>query len=585
MFRERFQEEIEYLRELGRAMAREYPVLEPFLDGAEGDAAIERILEGAAFLSAQLREKLDDDIPELTHPMLEALAPQLMRPGPAMSLLEFLPQGQLVSEPLRVPAGTEVDSREVEGVSCRFQTAWDVTLLPIGLEDARIEGEVDGPCELVLDFMLATGVKPEDLDLDRIRLFLTGDPEVRSTLYHFLAEAVGDVTIRPEGEGPAAARRLPPDAVRPAGFREDERLWPEAGGLPPAFRLLHEFFTFSEKFWFVDVEGVGNLGLLGDGRKFALRIAFDRPRPPALRASPSDFRLNCTPIVNLFTRKSEAIPLVSGRSEFRVVPVDAEAGRVEVYGVNKVEGWTQGAVERQEFPAFDTLALPGSRTEGAAFFRVRSGASVADRRVDTWISLVDEHQLPANLEVDSGIAELLCTNGDLPAQLGEGEIDRATVTSPPVARFRNIGRVTPGAMPPIDAELPWRLLAQFSLNRHALANASALRWVIASFDLRGLRDRQARRATERWLDGILDVRAVPEDVFSQGIASRGVCIEVELDAACFDGPGEISLFVRLLAELAPMFATENAATRLVAVIQPSGERWESPTRFGRQPVI
>lgn len=584
MFRDFFQEEIEYLRELGRSMVREYPVLEPFLAAPEGDAAIERILEGTAFLAAGLRRKLDDDLPELTHPLLEALAPPLMRPGPAMSILEFEPVGQMVTEPYVVRAGTEVDSAEVEGVVCRFRTAWPVTLLPLHLSGARLEGDVGATPTLVLELALTPGVKLQDLAMDGLRLYLSGEPETRSALYYFLSQAVAEVALRVPGQR-GQERRLPPDSVRPAGFGPGEGLWPDPPGLPLAYRLLQEYFTFRGKFHFVDVRGIGSLATLGEGRELELAVRFDQPRVPDLRAAREDFRLYCTPIVNLFTRKSEALPLGSGRSEYRIEPVDAERDHVEVYSVERIEGWTRGTVERIEVPRYDSIRQAAGEADGAVFFRTRGESSVVERRVDTWVSFIDAGQRRATPAADTAVAELLCTNGDLPAQIGVGDVSRATVTSPPVARFRNVCPVTPGAVPPIDAELPWRLLAQFAQNRHVLADADALRWVLSSFDLRGLRDRQAARATQRLLDGVASVAACVEDVFHRGVPARGLRVDVELDADCFDGRGEMALFARVLGELLPLYATENASVRLVVSVVPTGERWERPARRGTQPVL
>ena len=583
MFRDTFAEELEYLRELGRAMAREYPVLAPFLDAPEGDPAIERILEGTAFLSAGLREKLDDDVPELTHAILESLAPALMRPGPATSILAFQPIGQMVSEPHRVPAGTEVDARAVEGVSCRFRTVWDVTLLPLALVSAGVQGDVGATPELLLRLQLSTGTKPEDLVIDALRFHLAGAPEVRSALQAWLGEWVADVRLRVPGS--ERLRQLSPQSVRPVGFAPGEGLWRDAPRVPRVYRLLQEYFTFPEKFSFVDFTGIGRLDWLGDARELEIALRFSRPRAPELQAGPENFLLHCTPIVNLFTRKSAPIPLGSGLGEYRVEPADAQEGRVEVHSVERVEGWTRGAVERIAFPRFDTLARRGAAGQEDVWFRTRQAASVVERRVDTWVSFVDASQQRAPVKADTAVADLLCTNGDLPAQLGPGDVDRATSSSPPVARFRNVGLVVPGAMPPIDAELPWRLLAQFSPNRHLLSGPEPLRFLLASFDLRGLRDRQARRATERRLDGIAGVRTRVEDVFHRGAPARGLCVELELDAECFDGPGELWLFTRLIEEALPLFATENATTRLVVHVQPTGERRERPARRGVQPIL
>ena len=64
--KEKFVEELDYLRRLGRVFSRKNPALEPFLGTSARDADVERLLEGCAFLTAKLRLKTEDDLPETT---------------------------------------------------------------------------------------------------------------------------------------------------------------------------------------------------------------------------------------------------------------------------------------------------------------------------------------------------------------------------------------------------------------------------------------------------------------------------------------------------------------------------------------
>lgn len=63
-----FEAEMRYLREAGKEFAQAYPDRAAMLNldkpGAR-DPYVERLFEGFAFLMGRLREKLDDDLPEL----------------------------------------------------------------------------------------------------------------------------------------------------------------------------------------------------------------------------------------------------------------------------------------------------------------------------------------------------------------------------------------------------------------------------------------------------------------------------------------------------------------------------------------
>lgn len=46
----------------------------------DADPDIERLLEGVAFLTGNLRQKIEDEFPELTHGLIKMLWPNYLRP-------------------------------------------------------------------------------------------------------------------------------------------------------------------------------------------------------------------------------------------------------------------------------------------------------------------------------------------------------------------------------------------------------------------------------------------------------------------------------------------------------------------------
>ncbi len=90
-FNQYYQSELSALRLLGRRFSERNPALAPFLGEAGQDPDVERLLEGFAFLTGRLRQKLDDELPELTHSLMHLLWPNYMRPIPAFSILQFDP--------------------------------------------------------------------------------------------------------------------------------------------------------------------------------------------------------------------------------------------------------------------------------------------------------------------------------------------------------------------------------------------------------------------------------------------------------------------------------------------------------------
>ena len=75
LLKDYFRNEIKFLKEEGKAFAKAHPHLSRFLSDESADPDVERLLEGFSFLSARLRQKIDDEFPELTYSILSLLWP------------------------------------------------------------------------------------------------------------------------------------------------------------------------------------------------------------------------------------------------------------------------------------------------------------------------------------------------------------------------------------------------------------------------------------------------------------------------------------------------------------------------------
>src|SRR5215467_12070911 len=139
MFGKYYQGELTYLRELGKEFAEVNPSIGALLAERSGDPDVERLLEGFAFLTARVRERIDDGVPEIVQSLCQLLLPHYLRPVPATSILELLPQQGALRGRIKIPRGAEVASQPVDGVSCRFQTTSDIDLLPATLQEASLD--------------------------------------------------------------------------------------------------------------------------------------------------------------------------------------------------------------------------------------------------------------------------------------------------------------------------------------------------------------------------------------------------------------------------------------------------------------
>ena len=106
MFNKYYQDELAFLREMGKEFSKAYPALAHMLAERGSDPDVERLMEGFAFLAGRIRQKLDDEFPEITHTLLTLLWPQYLRPIPSMSIVEFTPVPNAIRERARIARGS-----------------------------------------------------------------------------------------------------------------------------------------------------------------------------------------------------------------------------------------------------------------------------------------------------------------------------------------------------------------------------------------------------------------------------------------------------------------------------------------------
>ncbi|MEM8709960.1 MAG: type VI secretion system baseplate subunit TssF, partial [Planctomycetota bacterium] len=257
-----FQDELRYLKDLGKEHADADPTRAHFDFGAVEDPDVLFLLKGFSFLTARIRQRLDDGLPEISHSLLKLLFPHYLRSIPSMSVVEFRPQPGVIQARTTIDRGTSLDSAPVDGEACHFQTTQGVDVLPISIERFRLERHEGRGGTLRIKF---SGVGPVDLakvDMSRVRLFLRdGAEEDRAaTLLWVLCTQVSEMSLEwPGPEGPQSSDLEPADAIRHVGLELGE-FGDESTELLPfpvrgfaGFRLLQEYFSLPSKFQFVDL--------------------------------------------------------------------------------------------------------------------------------------------------------------------------------------------------------------------------------------------------------------------------------------------------------------------------------------------
>jgi type VI secretion system protein ImpG len=526
---EYYQSELAYYRELAGEFARAYPEVAHLVSQRGGDAAVERLVQGAALLTGRLRHRIDDDFPEVIHTLFDMLWPQHLRPIPALTLLQLAPQGEALRQSQLLPRGMEVKSRPVDGVECVFRTTTPLGVHPLRVEDVKLTRPHPADLQLKVRFRFTGGATFDNVKLQSLRLQLVGDRATSFTLLMWLARFASGVSICDE-KGEACAR-LPRGALRPVGTLEEEALVQCSPTPLPGLRLLQELFCFPEQFLGVEVTGLDGAPPGRLHETFWLVFHLGSAPRESVTVDGRHFALGCTPAINL-----------SGATTLEV-PVE---DRCSVYRLNAPRGGDIFSVDR--VGAFDTES--DRWVEYEPFLAQRSGGgpptynvirrSDAPGGVQTYLSIVDQEGRPLQPPATKLTLSVTYTDGERPLRLGAGEVNVAGASAPQFVSSRNITPVVPGVPLILGRERHWQLVAQFAMHPRDLMSLNGIRQLLATC---------RAPAAERPPQLVRDVRTRVSSRLHRQMVLPLTQVELELEEGAFLCEGERYLFGRLLAAL------------------------------------
>ena len=600
-----YNRELAYIRQMGAEFAESHPKIAGRLrlDGdTVEDPHVSRLIESFAFLTARIRYKLDDDFPELTEALMGLLYPDYHAPVPSMSIARLaLQPGR--SEAMQVPAGTSLYTDSNPDGTCYYQTAFDTDILPVDLEQAEFRAQpFEAPSlpepdrqrgvQAVLRVRLRARaeVTLAEAAPERLRFHLHGQPQFSNRLYEFLLNEATGIALAAHANDPEPVF-IPVEHLQAVGLDEDSAVLPRDGRSSHGNRLLMEYFSFPEKFLFVELADIGHAwSRLSD--KAELFIYFARSHSELVQGvNAQSLMLGCTPIVNLFHASMEPMAASELEHEVRLCADASQQESADVHTLQRVDA-CDGGGRTIPLQPFYGAHRDQSGTTTPRYWHARREISHhhngrRSRGVDTYLSLVDRDFHLTAPESDWLIrADALCTNRDLPDRLPFG---------PEQPRFHflkggagiAVRCATPPTMslqPRLDDASRWQLVTQLTLQHFTGEDGlQALKETLRLHDFREAPENQAI------IESLVDLRS---EVATARIARGGrvaICqgtrIRLEVNEQRFSGAG-LFLLGAVLSEFLAQHCTINTFVQLqITSRQRAGRVMTWPPRSGSQRLI
>lgn len=593
-----YLKEMAYLHRISRVFAAKHPKIAERLEIGQGefsDPHIARMMESFAYLTARLQRDIDDQFPRISSALLGVLYPHLTRPTPPMSIAQFQVdtlKGTLTTK-YEAVKGTKLFTHTKDNQVCRFRTCYDVDLWPVEVTDVTLVRSSDytgsellsNKSRMLRIKIRSVGGSLSFLGIDRLRFYINAPEEVSAhTLYEGIFSYEGRVGYA--GQEDYSVKPMPPGTLRPVGFGEHEGLTPYPHSSNLAYRLLQEYFTFPQKFFFLDLH---HLDVLPEGDEVTLFLPVDNGDKIAkMDLSPQTFLLGCTPIVNLFSKTSEPIRLDEKSVEYKVTPDYRDELSTEIYSIEKVSAANDERADVDIVYPYFWLNYEANLADQKLFWHGRREKSgrVDVPGTDVYLSFIDQDLNPYQPPQRTLFAHTLCTNRMLAARMPIGSA-LSTEDNIPATNIVCLLRPTDPVYPPEDGETQWDLISQLSLNHLSLSNEtvslSALKKILL------VHADACHRTHTLDIDSIEDIRCTPalrrttQDAWRGFV--RGTAVELSFNETLHEDATDF-LLACVLNTFFSLYCSLNSFTELRIYSKQRKGVWKSwPPHAGSKTLL
>jgi type VI secretion system protein ImpG len=573
MIEKYYEEELRYLYDSGKEFARAHPDRAQFLNidaVGDRDPYVERLFEGFAFLAGRIREKIDDSFPELTEGLINLLWPHFHHAIPSLTIVECKPRRGHLQEMRVLPRGSELLSNPVgpDAVICKFITTSDILLNPLSLLSLDKSVDSRGNASLTFNFEIDGGVKWQGLSFKPLRMYIHAELPTALALHQLLLRNIVKAEVILD-DGHSRAFIDPSEVVSPGGFSKDETLLQGDARAFRGYELLLEYFVYPEKFLFVDFSGFEAVVPPDPPpSKFSLVLTFNCTFPENKPFGVGNFRMHCSPAVNLFRQDTEPV-VNTGRAIEYLVRADSRSRSYTTHSIISVVGIDRRSGERYVYEPFHTFKSIGKSSARTYTSHFRQGL---DNQRDLFITIGGKQAEEGVLSEENLSIEAWCTNGDLPREeLRDGSITRGGRDFPDFVMFTNITRPTLPCQPPPGEEYLWVFLSHLGATYTSFSSAESLKTFLKLYEW------THSEGCGRRIEAITGVEIKPVESLFSGSIVRGIEFAISVQEADFVDSGDMFLFGEVLKEFFAQYVSINSFLELALIGRPSGKelRWNS----------
>jgi type VI secretion system protein ImpG len=567
MERKYYQEELTKIRSLAKQFSNEYPSLAPMLNQESSDPDVERLLEGFAYLTANIHEKIDQQSSELTKSLCKIFLPAILKPAASCVMMQFMQQTSN-GKVIMLAEDTELAAKPLHDVQRKFSLTRAEALQPLMLTKSNMHEADSGTPTYEIECVLL-GSTLNDFSLEHLEFYVNGEQGSASNLFCLLLTHCTKIVAQIEGE---ADIQLPPNSLQ---SQNCENLLGRAGTDVKSFQngeIIRQYLTFPQQFLRLKLSNLNLLTTKQTAKTFSLK--FHLNKIPSWYEIDGEVKLvvNTFAAINVF--KAEAKPInLSMHEATYPIRVDAQdSDAYAVYSVQNIIGFSTRGRQNQRFNAIeDTVFAAQAQDLYSIGYEWQPNKNRVGYNISFYQNLVDREDGVKSVSLEVLVSNLNCAETVMP-----GDVCMSTYTSPENVDYKNLH--VPGQYYPanISINVLWKMISLLSLsflNDSAMADLKQIFTVYIN-SLVGYNS----AVIERKLESLDNYKIEHGALLYHGTDLPGYDVSVTCKLSSFITYGEIYLFGEVINLFYASIIPLNTYIRLTITVSETGDELAWPAR-------
>lgn len=464
-----YQNEMEFLVEGGKNFAKKYPDLAKTLDFSSftsNDPDVQRLIESVAFLNAKLQKRLDEQAPEISNAILNAIYPQFAEPIPSMMIVNFSHISKTTNQEVKfIPKNTSLTStKSYDNVYYTFKTTMDTTITQYEIADislkktaaANLPYSIFTICDNALEITFEN-INEKNANTKELVFHVHMIDQLASQVY----EAI--MSLFPSKNTPIFEDGVEIGYIEPVGFNDDENLFQKTTTENSSYRFLMEYNVFNKKFLFFKAK-------FTTAPKKSITIPFNSKKEIFIKKG--DILLNCTPAINLFEKNSDPITINQKSTSYSISADNNAKSQIGIHSVLAIEDTTFSS-KTKYIPYFSAQHLLNNESHNVFWVTKREIGKNYQSGYDLSVSFLDTQP---DLVKRVLYAKLLCIQHNAHLFV-EMEDTWNILNTPGNIKCVNLDKPTQSQIPALHSKTQWRLISHLAINHFGFENEQGLEYI------------------------------------------------------------------------------------------------------------